>query len=209
MNKKNCVVFDIDGTLFDTKPGIIKAINYVLRKFGKDIIPYERENEFIGPPVKQSFIKLCGFSVDEAEKATALYRQIYVDKFISESIPYDGLTEVLGLLKQEGFVLGIATMKTRKQVDRLLEIFGYRDIFDDIECAKEDGSLSKRQMLERIKRDYLGCDEFFMVGDTESDMNAADAVDYEFIFAKYGYGSISGNNCASVSRLNEIVEIIL
>ena len=208
MRKKNCVVFDIDGTLFDTKPGIIKAINYVLGVFGRDLIPAEKENEFIGPPVRKSFIDLCGFSAAEAEKATALYRQIYVDKFISESIPYDGLDEVLGCLKSEGFVLGIATMKTGKQVDKLLEIFGCRDKFDIIQCAKEDGSLSKSRMLENIRRDYSGCDDFYMVGDTMGDMNAANEACFKFIFAEYGYGSVSRNECARVARLKEMKWIL-
>ena len=73
MNK--VIVFDVDGTLFDTKPGIIKALNEVLHKHGKEYINPSDEDKWIGPPVRNSFISYAGMNDEHAEDATKKYRK--------------------------------------------------------------------------------------------------------------------------------------
>ena len=204
MTKQKCIVFDIDGTLFDTRDGIIKALNYVLLSYGVACIPKEKELSFLGPPVRQSFMKLCGFNERQAEEATSLYRKIYTDKFITESRPYEGVRELLLELHALGYVIGIATMKTKMQVSRLLSLFDYVHYFEYIECAMEDGSLTKGQMLKRIK---TNSGKYYMVGDTMGDMIAANEAGYTFISADYGYGIIEGD-CLRASCAMDVLRLI-
>lgn len=204
---RRLIVFDLDGTLFDTKRGIIAALNYVLQEYGISSIPTDQQDKYIGPPIKVSLMNYNGFSGEKSEEATNLYREVYVQRFISQSEPYPYLKETLSALRDLGFELGIATMKTQKQVDRLLDLFGLADSFGIIKTAREDGSLSKQQMLIDIREHYKSeIVDVVMVGDTQGDYEAAKNAKCDFIAADYGYGNI--NASLDTKRLNELKDII-
>lgn len=204
------IVFDIDGTLFDTKPGIICAIDFVLKAYKSGNVCMEKQDRYIGPPIKESLIKYHGFADDEAEKAVQLYRKIYIDKYITKSEPYEGLAEVLLALKSREYILGIATMKTQRQVEKLLQIFDIGNYFTIIKNAREDGTLSKKQMLIEIRHEYLSSSEkFIMVGDTQGDYEAAKKANFQFIGVDYGYGKINDSTVPHISQLKDILDIII
>lgn len=197
------VIFDIDGTLFDTKLGIIECLNDVLNCFGcKSIMPGE-EAKYIGPSVKDSFMIYHGFDEEKASEATKMYRDKYVEKYIRNSVPYDGIYDVLNYLKSKEYIVCIATMKTRKQVDALLNIFRLNDVFDCIEYAREEGGYTKTDMLNSIKVLYP-CDDLMFVGDTNGDYKAAIKADVRFVYAEYGYGNIEENTDA-ITSLKELI----
>ena len=209
VRKKLVCIFDLDGTLADTKPGILKALNYVLRETESSEIKKEDEDKIIGPPIKDSLIKYYGFTEEQAQKGTELYREIYIKRFIGESMLYDGLIDILYNLKRASFTIGIATMKTRPQVDAFLRIFEIKDYFDVIKTAVPSGEVTKTMMLNEIKSIYVDhCDEFFMIGDTLGDYAAAQNAGYTFVAADYGYGDMSNINCLHISKLSDILKII-
>lgn len=197
------VIFDIDGTLFDTKPGIIECLNDVLNCFGCKPIIAGEEAKYIGPSVKDSFMLYHGFDEEKASEATRMYRDKYVEKYIRNSVLYDGIYDVFDYLKSEEYVVCIATMKTRKQVDALLNIFKLNDVFDCIECAREEGGYTKFDMLNSIKTLYP-CDDLMFVGDTNGDYRAAIKADVRFVYAKYGYGNIE-ENTDTITSLKELI----
>lgn len=204
------IIFDVDGTLFDTKKGIISALNYVLNQFGEKKIPVNEQDKYIGPSVREALKKYNGFSSEKVEEATSLYREVYVQKYISQSEPYPCLEEVMTALQTKGFEIGIATMKTKGQVDRLLEVFNLTDVFEIVKAAREDGTLSKTQMLIDICNDFeTGQSEVYMVGDTQGDYEAARAAGCRFIAADYGYGHIHDElEVKHISELNDVLNIL-
>lgn len=202
------IVFDVDGTLFDTRVGIIHALNYVLRNHGKAEIEESDEAKYIGPPIKKSLMEYQGMNEAEADEATALYRKCYVERFISDSAWYDGAVETLMVLKEKGCVLGIATMKTMPQLEALVKDFHCEDLFAVMQAAREDGSLSKAQMLVHIKEEYPDLERFVMVGDTIGDFKAAEQAGYEFVAADYGYGDVEGLEVKHISRFPELLTIV-
>ena len=123
MNK--VVVFDVDGTLCDTREGIISALNDVLARYHVQSISSEDECKYIGPSVRDSFIRYHNFSMKDAEEATKIYREIYVSSYIVKSKLYNGIKELLITLKNDGCILCLATMKTQKQVEKLLDFFSF------------------------------------------------------------------------------------
>lgn len=199
------IALDVDGTLFDTKPGIIAALNKVLRLFGYSEILCENEELFIGPPIKTSLLEICGMDEKTAEEATRTYRKIYVEEFIRNSKPYCNLHELLKELHNRNYFIALATMKTGTQVEALVRGFAL-DEFDALKYALEDGSLSKRKMLE-ILRTQVDCDHYYMVGDTMGDFVAAKDAGYEFVYASYGYGNLSheNNDFVEIKQLHEIL----
>ena len=202
------IIFDVDGTLFDTRDGIIQALNYVLKVHGRSEIKKEDEARYIGPPIKKSLMEFQGMEELEADEATALYRKSYVEKFIGDSIWYDGAVETLKELKDRGWILGIATMKTMPQLEALIRDFNCGDLFSVLKAAKEDGSLSKSQMLKDIKEEYQDAKKFVMVGDTMGDYKAAKEAGYEFVAADYGYGDIRDLEAKHIGRFRDLLELL-
>lgn len=200
------IIFDIDGTLFDTKPGIVACLNDVLDSFGLEPIDEEEHDKYIGPSVKDSFIKYHNFNEIKANEATRMYREKYVSNYIEKSIMYDGLIDVIKYIKFKKYKLCIATMKTRKQVNKLLNIFKLSELFDQIETAKEEGGYTKTDMLNSIKRKYTDS-EYFFIGDTDGDYKAALNSGIEFIYATYGYGKIDGK-ANVIGSLRDMINLL-
>lgn len=211
MKSEKVIVFDVDGTLFDTRQGIIKALNEVLGNFGKDKINSGDENRWIGPPVRESFRFFAGMSESQAEEATKQYRLVYIEKYISESVLYEGIQEVIHELNNIGCHLCIATMKTTDQMERLLSLKELTGTFEVVQTAALNGSKSKSDMLSAIKTSYSPKNEFIMIGDTIGDLEAANKADYKFIGVKYGYGKwgdINDREILFINYANEILNLI-
>ncbi len=201
------IIFDVDGTIFDTKQGIIDCLNEVLEEFGYDKISDDLQDRYIGPPIKDSLIKFHEFSESDACNATAMYRDRYVSKHVGNSIPYEGLYSLLNWIKEKNYNLCIATMKTRNQVDALLEAFRIESYFDCVETAKYEGGYSKHEMLEKIKLLYRGS-EFMFVGDTNGDYKASQKAKISFVYAQYGYGCVEQIDGIVIHSLEDLKSIL-
>lgn len=207
--EKSVFIFDLDGTLADTKPGIVKALNYVLKANQLDIIHEDEGSKFIGPPIKNSLIKFYGMSEEMACRCTELYRKVYVEQFIQDSELYPGLYDVLESLKLAGSVLSIATMKTMPQVDAFLNCFGLSEHFSIIKAASPSGDITKTDMLLEIRKLYdEKYNRFYMVGDTIGDYKASINAGCEFIAADYGYGDMGSIDCKHISYLMDILNFL-
>lgn len=72
------MIFDVDGTLFDTSKGIFECINFVLKEKGFPELPEEKLKKFIEQPILKSFQKYCGFDYEFAKELTEMYRSYYI-----------------------------------------------------------------------------------------------------------------------------------
>lgn len=209
---KKIIIFDIDGTLFNTKAGIVKAFNETLCSLSLNPLKKGEDTVIIGPPIKESFIKLRNMSEADANQAAILYRKLYIEKYIQESVPYEGIFECIDSLKSIGFYVCIATLKTKEQVDRLLNLFSMTMLFDSIQCADVLGNYSKSEMLMNIHEKFIvNGNDFFevFVGDTWNDYLAAKQVNVEFIYAKYGYGNgLFVNECKCITSIKKLLDLL-
>lgn len=188
-NCKKIVVFDVDGTLFDTKQGILDALEDVCNHFGLDNFNREDGDKYIGPSIKASMMKYYGLDEERAEEATLYYRQVYVGLYIQNSKPYDGVLDVISKLKSVGYCLALATNKTICQVEKLFSVTGM-DLtqFTYVKTALEEGGLTKTEMLKQIVDESGSIASVVMVGDTDGDRKAAEEAGADFIGVSYGYG---------------------
>lgn len=206
MKDKNCYIFDIDGTLLDSKREIINCLNFVLNEFGKQSIPFENENSYIGPSVKESFIQFHNFSESEANEAASMYRKYYVERYLGKSNLYPKVYETLEKLKINN-ILCIASMKTEVQVEKFLNLFNLKNFFTIVKNASYDGTYTKSQMCKDIKSELkFNCNSFSLIGDTQGDFIAAQNSHINFIFASYGYGGRTSTS-SSIRTINNISEI--
>ena len=185
------VLFDLDGTLTDPGEGITKSVEYALKKF--DIITQDRCElyKFIGPPLKDSFMKYYGFSEEKAEQAIAYYREYFRDIGIFENEVYEGVEDMLRSLHADGKRLILATSKPEEFAIRILEHFGLKKYFAVAAGASMDSSRSKKGDVIAYAISF--CEDFnkdtaVMIGDREHDIIGAKENGLKSIGVLYGYG---------------------
>ncbi len=105
------ILFDLDGTLTDSKEGITKSAQYALRSFGIEEKNLDKLEPFIGPPLSDSFREFYGMNEADTEKAVRTFRERFETVGITENKIYPGVKEMLQELKDNGCLLAIASCK--------------------------------------------------------------------------------------------------
>ena len=93
------ILFDFDGTLFDTGEGILRSVQYALEGFGIHETDTARLRKFVGPPLLDSFSELYAMTPEQAQAAVARYRERYLPVGIYECTLYPGIPELLEQLR--------------------------------------------------------------------------------------------------------------
>ena len=180
-------IFDLDGTLLDTSPGILESVRYSIRKYGFPEPPIEELLTFVGPPLVDSYMRVCGCSREDAEKLTAAYREYYPTGPMFNARPYDGIFDMIGELKKRGLILSIATSKPTVFSSRVAARFGFDEFFSDLQGADLAGKLSKADLITACAGD-TDPQKCVMVGDTQYDAEGAYIAGVPFIGVSYGFG---------------------
>lgn len=182
------ILFDLDGTLTDSGPGILNGIMATAKEMGLPDRPREFYLAFIGPPLLWSFQTLLGLSEEQSRQAIKTYRSIYTKTGIWENSPYPGVKELLEKLKAAGLKLGVATSKPEVMALQVLEHFELLPYFDCVAGAslQED----RDQKAESVARclEQLG-GRAIMVGDRHHDIQGARKNNIPCIAVLYGYGT--------------------
>ncbi len=190
--KREYLLFDLDGTLTDPKEGITRSVAYALSKLGIEITDMDTLLPFIGPPLKEMFVEYAGLPESDALRAVEYYRERFQETGIFENILYDGIPELLAKLKGAGKKILLATSKPEVFAKRILEHFSLTSYFDFIGGSTLDHT---RDRKEEVIRYVMGCTGItdpgraVMIGDREHDVLGAKVCGMEAIGVLYGYGS--------------------
>lgn len=184
------LLFDLDGTLTDSQEGIFNCVEYALSAEGIEVTDRGSLRRFIGPPLVDSFMQFYGFSRERAEKATAKYRERYAETGIFENRVYEGVPQMLDVLKKSGKRLAVATSKPEVYAGRILEKFGILQYFEVVTGAELDGRRNaKAEVIEEcLKR--LGVTDkgaVLMVGDRRHDVEGAKRCEIKCAGVRFGY----------------------
>ena len=211
------IFFDLDGTLTDSKEGILNCLRYALEKMGRPVPPMETLLNFIGPPLQDSYMEYCGFTEEEALEGIRLFRERYapIGKFENAAAP--GMPELCARLKERGFVLALASSKPEEMCVPICEKFGFAPSMAAITGSPPVGDWSKADVIRETMR-RLGLTEadkpaILMVGDRKFDVLGArecgiDCVGVEF----FGYaapGELAQAGAVAVVRTAEELEAFL
>lgn len=186
------VLFDLDGTITDSEPGIIACVQHALRQFGIEVEDPKTLRPFIGPPLRDSFREYFQMTPEEAEQATEFYRQRYAPIGKFECSVYPGIPQLLRRLHETGRTVILATSKPEGFAREILEHFDLLQYFDLIGGATLDGSRdTKEAVLQYILDSGRVPDrqDAVMVGDTKFDMIGAAAFSLPAVGVLYGFGS--------------------
>jgi len=186
-------LFDLDGTLTDSKEGIVNSFRYALSRFGIEM-PDEGLERFLGPALRDSFVKHFGFTDARAEEATAEYRKYYSSAGIYENKLYPGVADMLEGLKRGGVTMAVATSKTAPYAERVLRHFGIDGYFSFVSGSEFDGRRSgKKELilhaLENLSDSINKTKTAVMIGDREYDITGAKQAGIKSAGVTYGYGT--------------------
>lgn len=210
------ILFDLDGTLTDSKEGIVNCFKYAIEKMGDPIPSEETLLSFIGPPLKLSFGSL-GYDEAKTELAIKTYRERYEPIGKYENKPVPGGVELCSHLKQRGYRLALASSKPRHMCVDICEKFGFAPYLEHIVGPSADNNWTKSDVIREAMR-LFGVDgkhahEVLMVGDRMYDVHGAkecgiDCVGVEF----FGYaapGELMGAGAVAVVNTTEELEAFI
>lgn len=191
MEKKH-VLFDLDGTIIDSGLGIKSGILYSLKAIGINDVNENILNEFIGPPLKDSYMKFFNLSEKEAINIVNIYREYYSEQGIYQASLYKGIETVILDLKSKGNDIILATSKPEIFAKKILDHFNLFEYFNFIGGATLDNKIShKNQVLEYVLNEFhINPKDGFMIGDTKYDILGGKLFSLNTIGVTYGYGSL-------------------
>lgn len=212
MKKYNCVLFDLDGTLANTFPGILHSYQHAAQMTGFPIPTEQIVGEVIGAPLAEVFRKRFALEETETNEALQCYRDYYAKKGVSEVWHYEGMTETLAELKKRGYSIGVTTLKKESFAKEMLTQLGLSQYFDIIIGMDDKDHLTKSEMIKKAMG-ILGVAEesTILVGDSSYDAIGAREANVNFIAVTYGFGFKSVEDVkqySSVGVVKEPIEIL-
>ena len=194
MPQFSCILFDLDGTIVDSAPGITATLAYTFEQLGLPIPSPAELVAYVGPPILDSFRDLAGFTPEESLRALNIYRPQYLKTGVFNATVYPGIPEVLRAIREHDVPLSLATSKPETPATLILEHYDLLKYFDVITGASDDEKRSAKadvveEALKRLVDRGVDVSRPVMVGDRHHDVVGAAAHDVPTVFVRWGYGS--------------------
>lgn len=191
MTKYDAVLWDLDGTISASGEGVRKCIRLMMDEMGKPCPDLSDFSVFIGPPLTQTFSRLCGLMDDEVRRALPIYRSFYDIHGTKANSLYDGVIDILRVLREHGVKTAICTSKNERLARDVIEYLGIGEYLDAICGSRDDGTRKEKPDLIPYALHSLGDippERAVLIGDTCFDTLGAVATGVDFIGVTYGYG---------------------
>lgn len=205
----NYIFLDLDGTITNPAEGITKCFEYALNHFGIEVESRAQLEQFIGPPLRKSFMEGFGFEEEQAIEAVAKYRERFGPIGMFENEVYPGMEQALQSLKEAGKVLIVATSKPEHMAKKILAHFNLDGYFDDICGSCDDSNRNEKDEVIRYaleKHGITDLDDVLMVGDRKFDVIGAAKCGLRCMGVLYGFGDREELESAGAAYIAETVE---
>ena len=173
------ILFDLDGTLTDSREGIVHCVRETIESYG-DVLPAEETLlRFIGPPLQDSFIRFCGYSSEKAAEAVERFRLRYAPVGQYENRAAPGMEALLGRLREKGYVLALASSKPENLCRSICARFGFAPHLTVLVGSPPNGDWEKedvvREAIRQLGLTAADAPQVLMVGDRKFDVEGARA----------------------------------
>ena len=181
------VLFDLDGTLVDSTPGIWASVRYAAAELGLPEPTPRQLTAMVGPPLQEGFALALGVPAPDVDRAVAAYRAHYAAGALLDVAVYDGIPRLLEALSADGATLAVATSKPEPFARRVLEHTGLLPSFASVHGATLDGAVRhKDQVVGAALRAHPAGERPALVGDRSHDVLGAAAHGVPCIGAGWG-----------------------
>ncbi|MDL2307007.1 HAD hydrolase-like protein [Desulfovibrio sp. OttesenSCG-928-C06] len=189
--KYETVIFDMDGTMLDSAPGILKSMRHTIHQMGYPEPPQSELRKFLGPPLRFSFEHVVGMDSETAAQAVKIYRAHYAENGIQDCALYPGVDSLLRDLQKAGVKVCLATSKIAVMAQKILVNFNLTDVFYYTEesTGAETNPSKSAKVAKVLEVTGTAPERAVMIGDTKYDAASASENKVPFIGVLYGYGT--------------------
>lgn len=187
MKQKKVILFDLDGTLLNTSLDLQSALHDVQRHYNLTLSSLDHVEESMGHGIKALVKRSISDSIN-LDEAMHLFEQRYAKCYMHQTLAYPGVLKGLKNLKQKGYHLAVVSNKEDGYAQALIQKH-FEGIFDFVLGAKANVPKKPNPAMLLQALTFLGCtiDEAIYVGDTEVDLESAQAVGMDVLLVSYGY----------------------
>ncbi len=210
----DAVLFDFDGTLVDSAPDIIAALNRLLGELGHAHVGYESYRTRAGDGARnllEQVLNAQGASFAEAEWPALVERLLahYYEIMTEGTRPYPAVPEILAEIHQTGMALAICTNRTTRTTEHLLSHFGLLEMFGAVMCSD---NVSAKKPDARHLQEAMQClgarpERTVMIGDTATDVAAARNAGIKVVAVSYGYSELAAAELGADAVLADFGEL--
>ena len=190
MKKYQAVIFDLDGTLLNTLEDLADSTNYALRQMNYPERTIDEVRRFVGNGVEKLMERAVptGTSEDDTLKALAIFKKHYSKNMLNKTGSYEGVIDVLKVLKEKGIPAGIVSNKFDAAVKGLRDQFFGEYIYTAIgESANVAKKPAPDTCIEAMKEMQIGREGTVYVGDSDVDIMTAKNSGLECISVTWGF----------------------
>ena len=215
VNKKQIIVFDLDGTLINSAPDLCYALNKTLEEINIPLITLQEVMGYLGDGalelIKRGISKHHNLDNYDLEKLRIRFLDIYDDCLLDKTDFYENVLETLEKLKKMNFTLAICSNKPELLVKRIIKGLNAIDFFgaitggDTYEFRKPDSRHLERTILEAGRK----VDQAIMVGDSENDIKCANSINVPSIVVDFGYSRTPVENLNANIIMNNYQNLIM
>lgn len=215
IQKKDTIIFDLDGTLVDSAPDLHACANRLLSKYNQPSISIKESQSFIGDGVR-NFVKSAWcksnakINEDRLTQLEVEFLEDYENHPAQLSQTYPGVRETLNQLRQLGYEMAVCTNKPQIAAEKLLRNLDLKDFFlqiagGDFYSVKKPNKLHLLNLLGDLGKTASSA---VMVGDNEHDAHTANAAETTFILCSYGYARIPLENIIFDFKIDRFSELL-
>ena len=187
-------VFDLDGTLIDSRRAIADAVRVAWQTLDLEPPSYDQTRRIVGLSLTEAWRVLAPeFPVARYGELDDAYKSAFLSNRAAgmEEPLYDGARETLAALKRDGWLLGVATGKSRRGIEHIFAHHGIGELFSAAFCADDGPSKPDPHMLRCNMRALDARPEHtVMIGDTSFDMAMARAADAYALGVSWGFHTV-------------------
>lgn len=212
-SRYSVVLFDLDGTIADSAPGIVASLTETIGELGLPIPTPGELLEWVGPPLPDSFTEKLGLTGPALERAMTAHRARYFTKGALDSTVFPGMHDILRRVHEAGIPSSLATSKPEAPATLMLDHFGLSGYLDVITGASADEVRSAKadvveEALRRLEARGIDLSRPVLVGDRHHDVEGAAVHGVPTIFVEWGYGS-SAEQIGAVAVASDPDELAL